>query len=91
MTDERKKDLGYKLKKIVEELSDIATEADVNIDLYVAHYDTGNYNCAHIFFYGDTKGDAKNGGRMVAIKCSDTEKSELANAFFIERDDTVRE
>lgn len=86
MTDERKKDLGYKLKKIVEELSDIATEANVTIDLYVAHYDTGNYNCANIFY-----GDIKNGGRMVAIKCSDTEKSELANAFFIERDDTVRE
>lgn len=80
MTNERKKDLGFKLYRIVEELKSIAKETDSCIDVYTqgySHYD-GISVSVH---YGD--GDSS---RMVAIHTM----HEVKEAFFIERDDTVR-
>lgn len=80
MTSERKKDLGFKLAKLVEELQSAAKETNSCISLYAQGQDEydGISVCVH---YGDGAES-----RMVMVDTMD----EVKEIFFIERDDTVR-
>ena len=80
MTVERKKDLGFKLAKLVEELQFVAKETNSSISLYAQGQD--EYDGISVFVhYGDGAES-----RMVGVDTMD----EIKEIFFIERDDTVR-
>ena len=80
MTVERKKDLGFKLAKLVEELQFVAKETNSCISLYAQGQ--GKYDGISVsVHYGD--GAER---RMVMVDTMD----EVKEIFFIERDDTVR-
>ena len=77
MTDERKKDLGFKLQNIVNELADIVEETRVGISLMTLYNDdSGHTNCN--FLHTED-------GRLVAL-----DDGEVKSAFFIERNDKRR-
>lgn len=81
MTDERKKELGYKLLRLADELEEIVRETKIDISLmsiYMEHFDKSWIGNSYSLHYYDN--------RMVSID----DKDELKKAFFIERDDTVR-
>jgi len=79
MTDERKKDLGFKLQNIISELADIVKETHIGISLMTLynHNDDYTFNCNYLH-YDD--------GRLV-----DLQDDEVKDAFFIERDDKIKE
>ena len=78
MTDERKKDLGFKLQNIINDLADIVEETHVGISLmtlYNADYGHANCNFLHT-----------EDGKVVPLN-----DDGVKDAFFIERDDRVKE
>ena len=80
MTNEEKKNYGYMLSKIVDELNELVEQCHVGISLMVLYDANGNYtHGAHHLHYNDDD-------RMVSLRDDDS----LTEAFFIERDDTVR-
>ena len=80
MTVERKKDLGFKLAKLVEELQFVAKETNSCISLYAQGQD--EYDGISVYVhYGDGAES-----RMVMVDKID----DVKEIFFIERDDTVR-
>ena len=81
MTDERKRELGCKLVELIEEMKRITLETKIGISLMTVHSigDDGPYvHTCNFLHYGD--------GRLVNL-----EDDELKDAFFIERDDSIRE
>lgn len=79
MTDERKKELGQRLVELVEEMKKITLEAKVGISLMTSYGISDNvafaYPCSFLH-YKD---------RLVHLM-----PKELENAFFIDRDDSIR-
>lgn len=79
MTDERKKELGQRLVELVEEMKKITLEAKVGISLMTTHTigDNGAFaQTCNFLHYKD---------RLVHLM-----PNELENAFFIDRDDSIR-
>lgn len=75
MTDERKKDLGFKLQNIVNELADIVEETHVGISLMTLYNDVSGHASNCNFLHTED-------GRLVAL-----DDGEVKSAFFIERND----
>lgn len=86
MTDERKKDLNFKLAKIAEELQEVLEEV-AEIDVEAIMVDTMvsevvRFPMVYIHYKNQNTTD---GSRMVMLK-----NEEIKEAFNINRDDTVR-
>ena len=81
MTNEEKKDYGFRLAKIVDELEQLVADSHVGISLMTLYSD----EIGHVYSNNNLHYD--DGGRFVSLKADDN----LKDAFFIERDDTVRE
>ena len=79
MTDERKKELGQRLVELVEEMKQITLEAKAGISLMTSYSAGDNvafaYPCSFLH-YKD---------RIVHLM-----PNELENAFFIDRDDSIK-
>ena len=80
MTNEQKKEYGIRLAKLVEEVQQLTRETGISIDIQGSVL----YS-AHVWLHYR---DAETGEltRMVSVKNSE----EIEEAFFVERDDTVR-
>ena len=79
MTDERKKELGQRLVELVEEMKKITLETKVGISLMTLYAidDNGAFaNTCGFLHYED---------RLVRLM-----PKELENAFFIDRDDSIK-
>lgn len=80
MTNEEKKDYGFRLAKIVDELEQLVTDSHVGVSLMTLYSD------GHVFSSNNLHYIFDGGRRFVALNADDN----LKDAFFIERDDTVR-
>lgn len=80
MTNEQKKEYGIRLVKLVEEVQQLSHDTGISIDIQGS-----SIYPAHVWLHYR---DAETGEltRMVSVKNS----AEVEEAFFVERDDTVR-
>lgn len=81
MTNEEKKNYGFRLAKIVDELEQLVADSHVGVSLMTLYSDGHVFGSNNLHYIFDS------GRRFVAL----TEKDNIKDAFFIERDDTVRE
>ena len=84
MTDERKKDLCFKIKALAEELQMIAKETGLGMTIDAMPLEAIYFPIMYVFY--DEGQNTVDGKRMVMAN-----RNELENILFIERDDTVRE
>ena len=83
MTDERKKDLCFKIKALAEELQMIAKETGLGMTIDAMPLEAIDFPIMYVFY--DEGQNTVDGKRMVMAN-----RNELENILFIERDDTVR-
>ncbi len=81
MTNEQKKEYGLRLKRLVEEMIELTRETEVDLDIQSSYVFS-----AHVWLHHRDP-ETHQLSTMVSINRDD----EIEEAFFIDRDDTVRE
>ena len=81
MTNEQKKEYGLRLKRLVEEMTELSRETEVDLDIQSSYRFS-----AHVWLHHRDP-ETHQLTTMVSI----SEAEEIEEAFFIDRDDTVRE